>query len=258
MEERQRWQRREDQYGENNPYKGLQIKEEIIREAIAATSSNKQAALYLKVSYKSYKKYANKYVDEASGKTLFELHKNMEGRGIRKRNEFPTKGKTALEMMLRKGQWFDEKRFQRLKYLLVVTDTLPAYCCSCGYDKRRMLDNKVPLVLTFEDDDRTNWELSNLQWHCYNCAFHYSLPNDITKLKPSWVRKIVTDNGINGDGITKDQFNNFYNLDDMYYDHLKNININVSAHELVDENDIVSYIEETKEQDGSEFIDLKI
>jgi hypothetical protein len=256
MEERKEWTRREDQYGENNPYKGLQLSEVIIREAMAFTNSNKSAAKYLKVSYKSYKKYASKYTDPETGKTLFEMHLNKEGRGIKKHNEFIKlkPGQTRIQAMLKKGQWFSEERFTRLKGLLVTTDTLPAYCCACGYDKRRMLDNKIPLVLTFLDDDRTNWELENLQWHCYNCAFHYALPNMLTKLKPSWVRKIVTNNGINGDDITKEQFNNFYNLDDMYYEHLKSIGLQPT--EEIDEMDIVAYEDPNKEiDDGSEFID---
>ena len=59
MEEKKRWERPKDQYGENNPYKGLQISEATIREAMAFTHSNKSAAKYLKISYKSYKKYAS-------------------------------------------------------------------------------------------------------------------------------------------------------------------------------------------------------
>jgi len=257
MEEKKPWQRREDQYGENNPYKGLQISEATIREAMAFTQSNKSAAKYLKVSYKSYKKYASKYEDQETGKNLFETHKNIAGRGIKKHNEFIKPGTTKMQTMLKKNQWFSEERFTKLKQLLVTTNTLPAYCCACGYDKRRMLDSKVPLVLTFQDDDRTNWELENLQWYCYNCAFHYSLPNMITKLKPSWVRRIVVDNGINEDGITKEQFNNFYNLDDLYYEHLKNVGL--SSQEEINEMDVVAYEDPNKElNDGSEFIDVRI
>lgn len=256
-DEVKRWERPTDQYGENNPYKGLQLSEPTIREAMMFTQSNKAAAKYLKISYKSYKKYASKYVDQETGKTLFELHKNVAGFGIKKRNEFIKlkPGQTKLQAMLKKGQWFSEERFIRLKSLLVRTGTLPAYCCACGYDKRRLLDGKIPLVLTFLDDDRTNWELENLQWHCYNCAFHYSLPNMLTKLKPSWVRKIVTDNGINGDGITKEQFNNFYNLDDMYYEHLKNVGV-INEQEDLNEMDVVAYEDPDEDKmDGSEFID---
>lgn len=257
MEENKQWQRREDQTGENNPYKGLQIGETTIREAMAFTNSNKAAARHLKISYKSYKKYASMYVDQQTGKTLFELHKNVAGAGIKKSNVFVKPGTTKMQAMLRKGQWFSEERFTKLKQLLVTTNTLPAYCCACGYDKRRMLDSKIPLVLTFADDDRTNWELENLQWYCYNCAFHYALPNMITKLKPSWVRRIVADNGINEDGITKEQFNNFYNLDDLYHEHLKHVGL--KTEEDLNEMDVVAYEDpNADEDDGSEFIDVKV
>jgi len=241
----------------NGVYLGFQIPEAAIREAMANSKSNKGAARYLKVSYKTYKRYASKFVDQESGKTLFELHLNKEGSGIKKSNIFVKPGVTKLQSMLRKNQWFSEERFAVLKKLLVITGTLSAYCCACGYDKRRMLDNRIPLVLTFQDDDRTNWELENLQWYCYNCAFHYSLPNNITKLKPSWVRRIVLDNGINEDGITKEQFNNFYNLDDMYYEHLKNVGLQPEGD--LNEMDVVAYEDPDEDpMDGTEFIDLKV
>jgi hypothetical protein len=243
--------------GKDNPYKGLQISESTIREAMAFTKSNKAAARYLKISYKSYKKYASMYVDQETGRTLFDLHLNVAGYQIKKHNKFVKKGESQIQSMLKKNQWFSEERFTKLKRLLVITNTLPAYCCACGYDKRRMMDNKIPLVLTFVDDDRTNWELENLQWYCYNCAFHYALPNMITKLKPTWVRKIVADNGIYEDGITKDQFNNFYNLDDIYYEHLKNVGLNPPQE--LDETDIVVYEDPNKElMDGSEFVDHRL
>jgi hypothetical protein len=79
----------------------------------------------------------------------------------------------------------------------------------------------------------------------------------ITKLKPSWVRKIVTNNGINGNDITKEQFNNFYNLDDMYYEHLKSVGL--QSEDEINEMDIVAYEDpEEDKNDGSEFIDLKV
>lgn len=257
MKRKRYWKKREDQTGENNPYKGLQLGESVIREAMDNTKSNKEAARYLKISYKTYKKYASKYIDQQTGKSLFELHLNVAGVGIKKDNIVVKKGTTRVQAMLRKQQWFTEERFTKLKQLLVTTNTLPAYCCACGYDKRRMLDNKVPLVLTFLDDDRTNWQLENLQWYCYNCAFHYALPNMVTKLKPSWVRRIVADNGINNDGITKEQFNNFYNLDDMYYEHLKNVGIQPESD--LNEMDVVDYQDPNEEaNDGSEFIDVRV
>jgi hypothetical protein len=62
----------------------LDIPESDIRYAMENTKSNAEAARFLKVSFTTYKKYARLYVDRDSGKTLYELHKNQFGVGIRK------------------------------------------------------------------------------------------------------------------------------------------------------------------------------
>ncbi len=56
----------------------------MIVAAHAKTQSNLAAARYLHVSYQHYRKFAKIYVDEVTGKSLFELHKNQCGKGIPK------------------------------------------------------------------------------------------------------------------------------------------------------------------------------
>ena len=58
-------------------------KEQIVA-AMGMTKSNRAAARWLNVSYIHYKKWAKLYKDEATGKTLFEVHLNQEGKGIKK------------------------------------------------------------------------------------------------------------------------------------------------------------------------------
>lgn len=52
--------------------------------AIAKTGSNHAAARYLNVSFNHWKKFAKLYLDEESGLSLFEVHKNKQGKGIPK------------------------------------------------------------------------------------------------------------------------------------------------------------------------------
>jgi hypothetical protein len=235
-----------------NPYEGLKLTEGIIREAMENSQSNKAAARYLNISYKSYKKYANKFIDESTGKTLFQLHLNEQGFRIKKSNEFPKKGKTVLETMLRRDQKVTDERLIRLRRMLTRTNKLKLMCSACGYDQKRTLDDRVPLVLHFVDEDKTNWEIENLEYYCYNCAFHYGLP---TLMKPSKIRHIVTNNTINSEEITKEDYQQFYDLDEMYYEHLKNLGLDGTGDLKVhDEKDLVDF----EEDDGSEFIDTVV
>ena len=55
----------------------LNVPESDIRYAMENTKSNAAAARFLKISFTSYKKYARMYTDRDTGKTLYELHKNL-------------------------------------------------------------------------------------------------------------------------------------------------------------------------------------
>ncbi len=55
-----------------------------IEQAMRVTRSNRAAAEYLRVGYNLYKKYAKLYKDPTTGKNLFEMHMNQQGRGITK------------------------------------------------------------------------------------------------------------------------------------------------------------------------------
>ena len=64
--------------------KAKHLGKEMVLAAMAKTRSNRSAARYLNVSYQHYKKWAKFYKDDATGKTLFELHFNQSGKGIPK------------------------------------------------------------------------------------------------------------------------------------------------------------------------------
>ena len=52
------------------------LSEAIIRDAMKHTKSNTQAARYLNLTIDTYRKYAKLYMDQETGKTLYELHDN--------------------------------------------------------------------------------------------------------------------------------------------------------------------------------------
>ena len=52
----------------------LNVTESEIRYAMENSKSCAEAARFLKISYEAFRKYAKLYKDEASGKTLFEIH----------------------------------------------------------------------------------------------------------------------------------------------------------------------------------------
>ena len=60
------------------------ITREQLLAAMKMTKSNMACARYLGISYMHYSRYAKSYIDEETGKTLFDLHKNQSGKGIRK------------------------------------------------------------------------------------------------------------------------------------------------------------------------------
>ena len=64
--------------GKGGPFN---ILESEIRNAMKNTLSNRAAAKFLGVDYRTYKKYAEMYSEE--GKNLFEVHKNQSGIGLK-------------------------------------------------------------------------------------------------------------------------------------------------------------------------------
>ena len=122
------------------------LSKEDIQRAMRVTKSNRSAARYLNCSYQHYKKYAKIFVDEASGKSLFELHKNQSGRGI---NKFMSnKGKEpALEKILNGELYIESYSVNKLKSRLIQEAILPEECCRCQFNEKRVTDYRVPLLI---------------------------------------------------------------------------------------------------------------
>jgi len=144
-------------------------KEEILR-AMKMTKSNAAASRYLRCSPQHYRKFAKVFVDEESGKTLFELHKNQQGKGIRK--HFGGK-EPRLDELMSGETYVDSYDINKYKSRLVQEGIIKEECCRCGHSEQRVSDLKAPLLIAFKDYNKKNWKLDNLELLCYNCYFLY-------------------------------------------------------------------------------------
>ena len=138
----------------------INLTETQIRYAVENTKSNWQAAVFLKVQFNTYKKYADMY-------GLYDSHKNMGGKGVFRKKMF--KEKISLEDI------FANKRPSyngtHLKRRLIQEQIREDKCEICGENKPRLIDGEKPLILDFKDANFKNFALENLRLICYNCAF---------------------------------------------------------------------------------------
>jgi len=140
------------------------LSKEMIVAAQANTKSNMAAARYLHVSYQHYKRYAKLY-------GLFENHKNQSGKGIPK--FLKGKGKEPALLDIIEGR-VSAAHFTpaKIKYRLIEAGYLLEQCSMCGFQERRVLDYKMPLLLHFKDNNKSNYSKENIELLCYN---HYFL-----------------------------------------------------------------------------------
>lgn len=146
------------------------ISKEMCLAAMNKTQSVKSAARYLNCSYHHLKRYMKLYVDEESGKTLFEVHKNQCGKGIPK--FLKSKGKEPALIDIIEGK-INASSFSadKLKYRLTTEGYLEECCNKCGFREHRVLDHKIPLILNFKDKNLINYRLDNIEFLCLNCYF---------------------------------------------------------------------------------------
>lgn len=153
--------------------KRLDFTKEQIINAMDKTKSVRGAARYLNCSYQHLKKWMKFYKDEATGKTLFELHKNQSGKGIPKflsHAPFGRKEPAILDII---NGVVDPSNFdpQKIKYRLIEGGYLKEECNQCGFNERRVLDYKIPLLLHFKNGNKQNYTIGNVEMLCYNCYY---------------------------------------------------------------------------------------
>lgn len=152
----------------NQAYK---LTETEVRYAMRHTTSNRDAAAFLHISLPVWTKYAKSYVDIATGKTLYDLHKNQAGTGTHRILTKRSINQASLSDILEgKHPGYAVKK---LKERLIEDSILPECCGICGYNERRMFDNSSALLLVFKNGIRNDFRLANLEFVCYNCYFLY-------------------------------------------------------------------------------------
>ena len=198
------------------------ITKEQLLNAMKMTKSNMSCARYLGISYMHYSRYAKSYIDEESGKTLFDLHKNQAGKGIRKH----LGGKDPDLKSLMDGELYVKSyNLNRYKDRLIQEGYIEEKYNSCGFTEQRVHYYKSPLLIHFKDKNKENWRIENIELLCYNCYFLYI--GDVFNEKQ--IKHIEEDAPIKKD----DQIN--WEMDENMLQHFQEIG-------LVDEDDSEDYI----------------
>lgn len=198
--------------------RGLQLSAERIREAMANTRSNKEAARWLGITDITYKKYAKAHIDEATGKSLFELHKNQAGKGMPKKWAGSAM-KKDLDEMLTDAQPINSKRISKLKEALMKDGRLGYQCSCCQFSEKRLTDMKAPLLLNFVNGKRSDWRIENLRWLCYNCYF-LLIEDPFSNKMIQRIEAIPLDAP-----EIKEEAQEMFQIDQFYYEHLKNLGL---------------------------------
>jgi hypothetical protein len=147
------------------------LTEQQIRKAMSLSTSNRGASRVLNVTLETYRIYAQLYKDPLTGQTLYDIHKNQSGKGTKK--FFYSSKETPLTDLLQEGINVTSYKLDKLKHRLIYEGLLENKCCRCGFNEHRVTDLKVPLLLNYKDDNKSNWTLSNLELMCYNCYYLY-------------------------------------------------------------------------------------
>ena len=188
------------------------LTKEQILAAIAKTRSNAAAARYLNCSYVHYKKWAKIYESDTHD-NLFEQHKNQSGVGIPK--FLKSGGKEPALMDIIEGR-ANAASFtpDKIKYRLITEGYLEEKCAICGFQERRVLDYKIPLLLHFKDNNKQNYKLENIEFLCYN---HYFLN----------VGDVFSDKQIEGieDHVPVNQSKVQWEVDDYHMQRLKELGL---------------------------------
>jgi hypothetical protein len=137
---------------------------------MANTKSNSAAALFLNCSGPTYKKYAKAYIDSTTGKSLYDMHCNKAGKGL-KRPMMNIKSPLIASL----EDIFNGKRPNIKPYVLrdrlIRNCILEEKCDECGFNERRVIDYQIPLLLDFIDGNHQNMAKDNLRLLCYNHTF---------------------------------------------------------------------------------------
>jgi hypothetical protein len=106
---------------------------------------------------------------------------------------------------------FDPKK---IKQRIIFEALIEEKCAKCGFNERRVIDQKVPLVLNHKDGNKKNFQLDNLEFLCYNHAFLYAT-SPITDEQIEKMEDYIDKNGEDFD----------WELDEHHIEHLKELGL---------------------------------
>lgn len=163
---------------------------EQLETAMRHSKSIRSMARYLRCSTIHLKGFLKMYTDELTGKTFYEMMKNQSGKGIAKflKNK---KKNPDLKQIVTEGTGWEPFTPEKIKKHLIIECYLREQCYRCGFEERRVLDQKVPLLLSFKDGYRNNYLLDNLELICYNCYF-LTIGNVFNPDQIRWVEEYST------------------------------------------------------------------
>jgi hypothetical protein len=146
-----------------------------IENAMRYTKSVRAAARYLGCSYQHLKPYMKLFrVDDndINSPTLFDAHKNQNGKGIPK--FLPNRRKEPhVKRIFTEGIGYESFTPEKIKTRGIAEGFLKDECYGCGFNERRVTDYKIPLLMNFKDGNKCNYLLDNVELLCYNCYFLY-------------------------------------------------------------------------------------
>ena len=146
------------------------LSESEVRYAMSHTKSCAAAARFLSVSYETFRKYAKQYIDSETGKSLFEMHKNQPGVGIPLAFSDRKSGHVYDINDILAGKYPSYSKYT-LKRRLIKEGIFEEKCFRCGFNERRITDNKVPIIMDYIDGDDSNHLKENIRFLCYNCYY---------------------------------------------------------------------------------------
>jgi hypothetical protein len=169
-----------------------------IETAMRYTKSVRAAARYLGCSYQHLKPYMKLFrVDDndINSPTLFDAHKNQNGKGIPK--FLPNRRKEPnVKRIFEEGTGWESFTAEKIRIRGIAEGFLKDECNSCGFNERRITDYKVPLLMGFKDGNKCNYLINNVELLCYNCYFLYVgevlTPDQIRDVETSQTTKTKT------------------------------------------------------------------
>jgi len=230
------------------PHLGLQLTEDEIREALANSSSIAEACRYMGgINIRTFRKYAEKYIDLETGKNLYELYRKFGNpHSLRPRTHIkenlPYRYQKQIDNLLTQRKWTSPSRVAILKKMLILHELHKEECEHCGYGEKRIKDNKQPLLLHFIDGDRKNWTLPNIRWLCYNCYF--------INVNDSFSGRVLANmqsSPIAGHETSFESNLLFYNLDDRVLREIEQMQKFLDEGRYTEETDLIDFKNEAQD-----------